>query len=110
MEWYNKIVGRETEKKLLHRYQDSEKSELVALYGRRRVGKTYLVRCTFRDEFDFSYTGMYKASKSIQIRRFSKQLGAKVSPSDWFEAFDMLRDYLLSKNKEKVKVFLDELP
>ena len=84
MEWYNKIVGRETEKKLLHRYQDSEKSELVALYGRRRVGKTYLVRCTFRDEFDFSYTGMYKASKSIQIRRFSKQLGAKVSPSDWF--------------------------
>ena len=54
MEWYNKVVGRETEKKLLHRYQDSEKSELVALYGRRRVGKTYLVRCTFRDEFDFS--------------------------------------------------------
>ena len=110
MEWYNKILGRETEKKLLQRYQDSEKSELVALYGRRRVGKTYLVRCTFRDEFDFSYTGMYKASKSIQIRRFSKQLGAKVSPSDWFEAFDMLRDYLLSKNKEKVTVFLDELP
>ena len=110
MEWYDKIVGREAERKLLQRYQESEKSELVALYGRRRVGKTYLIRCTFRDEFDFSFTGMYETSKSLQLRRFAKQLGVDETPKDWFEAFDLLRDHLIALNKKTVTVFLDELP
>lgn len=110
MEWYEKIVGREAEKKLLQRYQNSDRSELIALYGRRRVGKTYLIRCTFHDEFDFSFTGMYETPKAIQISRFAKQLGLNTTPKDWFEAFDLLRDYLLSIKKEKVTVFLDELP
>ena len=110
MEWYDKIVGREAERKLLQRYQESEKSELVALYGRRRVGKTYLIRCTFRDEFDFSFTGMYETSKTRQLRRFAKQLGVDETPKDWFEAFDLLRDHLIALNKKTVTVFLDELP
>ena len=110
MEWYDKIVGREAERKLLQRYQESEKSELVALYGRRRVGKTYLIRCTFRDEFDFSFTGMYETSKSLQRRRFAKQLGVDEPPKDWFEAFDLLRDHLIALKKKTVTVFLDELP
>ena len=110
MEWYDKIVGREAERKLLQRYQESEKSELVALYGRRRVGKTYLIRCTFRDEFDFSFTGMYETSKTLQLRRFAKQLGVDETPKDWFEAFDLLRDHLIALNKKTVTVFLDELP
>lgn len=110
MEWYDKIVGREAERKLLQRYQESEKSELVALYGRRRVGKTYLIRCTFRDEFDFSFTGMYETSKSLQLRRFAKQLGVDETPKDWFEAFDLLRDHLIAPKKKTVTVFLDELP
>lgn len=110
MEWYDKIVGREAERKLLQRYQESEKSELVAIYGRRRVGKTYLIRCTFRDEFDFSFTGMYETSKSLQLRRFAKQLGVDETPKDWFEAFDLLRDHLIALKKKTVTVFLDELP
>lgn len=110
MEWYDKIVGREAERKLLQRYQESEKSELVALYGRRRVGKTYLIRCTFRDEFDFSFTGMYETSKTLQLRRFAKQLGVDETPKDWFEAFDLLRDHLIALKKKTVTVFLDELP
>lgn len=110
MEWYDKIVGREAERKLLQRYQESEKSELVALYGRRRVGKTYLIRCMFRDEFDFSFTGMYETSKSLQLRRFAKQLGVDETPKDWFEAFDLLRDHLIALKKKTVTVFLDELP
>lgn len=110
MEWYDKIVGREAERKLLQRYQESEKSELVALYGRRRVGKTYLIRCTFRDEFDFSFTGMYETSKSLQLRRFAKQLGVDETPKDWFEAFDLLRDHLIALKKKTLTVFLDELP
>lgn len=110
MEWYDKIVGREAERKLLQRYQESEKSELVALYGRRRVGKTYLIRCTFRDEFDFSFTGMYETSKTLQLCRFAKQLGVDETPKDWFEAFDLLRDHLIALKKKTVTVFLDELP
>ena len=110
MEWYDKIVGREAERKLLQIYQESEKSELVALYGRRRVGKTYLIRCTFRDEFDFSFTGMYETSKTLQLRRFAKQLGVDETPKDWFEAFDLLRDHLIALKKKTVTVFLDELP
>ena len=110
MEWYDKIAGREAERKLLQRYQESEKSELVALYGRRRVGKTYLIRCTFRDEFDFSFTGMYETSKTLQLRRFAKQLGVDETPKDWFEAFDLLRDHLIALKKKTVTVFLDELP
>ncbi len=110
MEWYDKIVGREAERKLLQRYQESEKSELVALYGRRRVGKTYLIRCTFRDEFDFSFTGMYETSKTLQLRHFAKQLGVDETPKDWFEAFDLLRDHLIALKKKTVTVFLDELP
>lgn len=110
MEWYDKIVGREAERKLLQRYQESEKSELVAIYGRRRVGKTYLIRCTFRDEFDFSFTGMYETSKSLQLPRFAKQLGVDETPKDWFEAFDLLRDHLIALKKKTVTVFLDELP
>ena len=110
MEWYDKIVGREAERQLLQRYQESEKSELVALYGRRRVGKTYLIRCTFRDEFDFSFTGMYETSKTLQLRRFAKQLGVDETPKDWFEAFDLLRDHLIALKKKTVTVFLDELP
>ena len=110
MELYDKIVGREAERKLLQRYQESEKSELVALYGRRRVGKTYLIRCTFRDEFDFSFTGMYETSKTLQLRRFAKQLGVDETPKDWFEAFDLLRDHLIALKKKTVTVFLDELP
>ncbi|MGN1190666.1 MAG: ATP-binding protein [Candidatus Ornithospirochaeta sp.] len=110
MEWNEKIIGRYYEKRLLQQYYDSDKSELVALYGRRRVGKTYLIRCTFKDEFDFYFTGIYQGTKKTQLTEFSKILGLKRPPKDWFSAFDLLKEHLLSLNKEKVTVFLDELP
>ena len=108
MQWYEKIVGREYEKELLQSYYNSDKSELVAIYGRRRVGKTYLIKCTFKDTFDFYFSGIYEGSKNLQIKEFSKSLTDK-TPSDWFEAFAILKDYLLSLNKDKVVVFLDEI-
>ena len=109
MQWYEKIVGREYEKELLQSYYNSDKSELVAIYGRRRVGKTYLIKCTFKDTFDFYFSGIYEGSKNLQIKELSKSLTDK-TPSDWFEAFAILKDYLLSLNKDKVVVFLDEIP
>ena len=111
----NQIVGRGYEQKLIKQYYDTPKSELVAVYGRRRVGKTFLVKSVLGQKFDFWFTGMYETSRKVQLQQFGKELskysGAEVSvPKDWFSAFDKLKSYLLALNKDKVVVFLDELP
>ena len=110
-----KLIGRAEEVRLLERYYASDKSEMVAVYGRRRVGKTFLVRETMGDRIDYEYTGMYKTPARIQREQFQKEMGKRTgermeTPKDWFEAFDRLRDYLLSLQKPVVVVFLDELP
>ncbi len=60
MNMANEIIGREEEIKLLEECYQSGKAELVAVYGRRRVGKTYLVKNLFQDRFDFFVTGQYE--------------------------------------------------
>lgn len=110
-----KLIGREKEVRLLNRYFQSDKSELIAVYGRRRVGKTYLIRETLGDFIDFEFTGLYLETAAVQRSLFQKELNMRTSgntqsPEDWFEAFDRLRDYLLSLKKDRVVVFLDELP
>ena len=109
------IIGRTYEQKLIKDYYDSPKSELVAVYGRRRIGKTFLIKKFFNEKFDFWFTGMYDIKKPVLLKQFgmelSKYSGVQVkTPKDWFEAFNSLSEYLLSLNKEKVTVFLDELP
>lgn len=109
------IIGRTFEQKLLKDYYDSTKSELVAVYGRRRIGKTHLIKMFFHEKFDFWFTGIYDAKKTDLLKQFgmelSKRTGKKTkTPKDWFEAFNALSEYLLSLNKEKVTVFIDELP
>ena len=111
----NSIIGREYEQKLLHEYFDSAKSELVAVYGRRRVGKTYLIKKYFDEKFDFWFTGIYDSKKSDLLKQFKMELekysGKKIKAlKDWFEAFNALTEYLSSLKKEKIIVFLDELP
>ena len=110
-----RLIGREREIQLLKRYYQSDRSELIAVYGRRRVGKTFLIRETLGDCIDFEFSGLYMEPGSIQREQFQKELNACTSnnaapPKDWFEAFDRLRTYLLSLKKECVAVFLDELP
>ena len=110
-----KYIGRAEETRLILQYLQTDRSELVALYGRRRVGKTYLIRCILEKKIDFEFTGMYHTSGSIQRIQFQKELTKltgqeKESPRDWFNAFDNLREYLLSLHKEQVVVFLDEIP
>lgn len=109
------IVGRKYEQRLIRDYWNSGKSELIAVYGRRRIGKTYLVKKCFGEKFDFWFTGMYDTPRAVQLLQFRNELrrfsGKDVKPlRTWFDAFNALRDYLLSLKKDKIVVFLDELP
>lgn len=65
-----KIIGREWEQKVLAEAVDSNRPEFVAVYGRRRIGKTYLVRNFFHGEFDFYMTGSFNASMKTNLRIF----------------------------------------
>ena len=56
------------------KYCDSPKAELVAIYGRRRVGKTYLIKQYFDNQFDFYFTGSFETAKNIQLRLFKQEL------------------------------------
>ena len=109
------IVGRKEECRLIEQLCNSKKAEMVAIYGRRRVGKTFLVRRFFDDRFDFYFTGSYEAPKSVQLKLFRTELeryGAKDVPplKDWVEAFEALRNLLSAKKQKRIVIFLDELP
>ena len=115
MDYKTTIIGRRYEQDLIREFYNSPKAELVAVYGRRRVGKTYLIKQCFEGEFDFYFTGSFETPRSTQLTLFKKELerysGKKQNkPKDWYEAFDALRDYLSSLYKERIVVFLDELP
>ena len=66
-----KLIGREAEAAKLKKCLDSQRSEFIAIYGRRRVGKTFLVREVCEDNFAFFVTGMYNASKTDQLTNFA---------------------------------------
>ena len=109
------IIGREYEQSALQGVCEQEEARLVAVYGRRRVGKTYLIKQFFNEKFDFFFTGSFQAPMSAQLALFRDALceySGKTYPipKNWFEAFHQLRDYLSCINKKRVVVFLDELP
>lgn len=111
----NGIIGREQEISTLSRCYESGKPEFVAVYGRRRVGKTFLIRQLFGERFVFSVTGIYHGTKQEQLRNFASALSAAsseyvVTPSNWFDAFDMLRNFLQRQSEGRKVLFFDELP
>lgn len=69
-----KIIGREAEFGKLADYMESGKSEFIALYGRRRVGKTFLIRSFFKDQFDFYATGVIDGSRETEMEAFHNAL------------------------------------
>ena len=114
-----KIISRKEEKKELEYCERSKKSELICVYGRRRVGKTFLVEQTFR-EFAFRAVGLEKGTAKQQLKAFGQRLleygdDEKSAPKDWFEAFSRLDRVLSmdsvrrSPNGKKI-IFLDEFP
>ncbi len=123
------IIGREEEIYQLRQASSSDKPELIAVYGRRRVGKTFLINQTFNGQFDFAHNGLSPAELDdlkkengrktflqLQLTHFHKSLReygwkGKEVPEDWLDAFHMLSMLLKEKKADsKQIIFIDELP
>ena len=109
------MIGREHEVATLKEAAGKSQAQLIAVYGRRRVGKTFLVRETFADDFFFQHTGVLGVPMSGQIAAFRDSLieaGAKDVPelADWREAFNELKRFVKSGGKGKKIIFIDEMP
>ncbi len=110
------IIGRVAEKEILGEILTSKEAELLAVYGRRRVGKTFLIRNAYAKQLAFEFTGIHHASLAEQLDNFTQAVwavaGAGVGrPANWREAFAMLGLYLGPLLKEtKQVIFLDEFP
>lgn len=111
------IIGRQQEIKQLDKILNHKKSDFLVVYGRRRVGKTFLVREYFDYTFDFQLTGLANATTEQQLTNFQVTLQRKTGqpfdkmPQNWFTAFQYLIDYLerITAARKKI-IFLDELP
>jgi len=113
------LIGREQETKILRELLTTNESEFVALYGRRRVGKTFLVEQVYKKEIVFAVTGLNKAEKDMQLENFTNALNERLkntarvptTPKSWLKVFDILKQYLAGiKRSHKKVVFIDELP
>lgn len=112
------IIGRQKELKILNKIYTSSEAEFLVIYGRRRVGKTYLIREYFSSQKCklLHATGLQHGSQKKQLKKFVEAISetfldniALESPKTWEEAFKILHKQIL-KNEEKVVIFLDELP
>lgn len=112
-----KFIGRTTELKLLQSLVNRDRSDFVAVFGRRRVGKTFLIRTAFEGRFSFQLTGLANTSLRQQLVNFNAALARELPrgqelplAKDWFEAFQQLIRYLENLDTPRKIVFLDELP
>ncbi|MFM7516100.1 MAG: AAA family ATPase, partial [Pirellula sp.] len=112
------IIGREVEKVVLDRALSSKDPELVAVYGRRRIGKTFLIREYLKHNIVFEVAGMHEQNTISQLAGFHAALRrafptvASVQPRTWLDAFEILRTCLEQAPKQKHKrvIFFDEFP
>lgn len=109
------IIGRIAEKAELQKILESGKAEFVAIYGRRRVGKTFLIKEYYEDNLVFSVAGLAKGNTRLQIKNFYKTIqrydrSINDSPKDWIDVFDLLIRYVESLGYGRKVVLLDELP
>lgn len=116
-----RIIGRKHEQDVLMQCLKSKRPEFVVVYGRRRVGKTYLIREFFNKQFSFYTTGLTDEKTKGQLHAFNESLNLygnknETLPNDWFDAFKRLKELLESDSvyrdpiNDKRVIFLDELP
>jgi len=116
MKYSASVIGRIKEQEILRGYMESDKSEFIALTGRRRVGKTYLIREVLASDFVFYSTGILEGSGAEQINNFNSEIvnhgGHDLeTANNWNEAFKNLNTLIEKSNKKGKKViFLDEVP
>ena len=108
------FIGREKEQHELLSLLEKEESQFCAVYGRRRVGKTYLIRETFNYHFCFQHTGVAKGTLRQQLTAFRNSLtaaGMKCAiPNSWIDAFELLKEHINNSPAGKKVLFIDELP
>lgn len=112
------FTGRKAEIATLKEALNSNESEMISVIGRRRVGKTYLIRTVYEKDIDFELSGIQNAKGNEQLRNFYQRFReyfpttmVKVPPKDWLDAFFMLSEHLDKKKKQgKLVIFLDEVP
>lgn len=110
------IIGRQKELEILDRLWNSKKAEFLAVYGRRRIGKTFLIYQFFKDKgVYFEITGSHNATKKEQLKNFAREFrdlfGDNSEFQDWGDAFDALHQKIQHLNPDqKFIFFIDELP
>ena len=122
------VIGREEELSTISRLYESERSEFLALYGRRRVGKSFLIEEALDDKFSFKTVGLFlkvdkddpeklESYRQQQLRHFYSSLleyglpeEGTPAPTNWLDALNLLKKLLLSKRARRKVIFIDELP
>lgn len=110
-----KLTGRTDEISILEKALVSDRPELIVIYGRRRVGKTFLVREVFKDNIQLEFSGVHNVSFRDQLMNFHLELsrfnGSENVPFNWFQAFFQLRGYFDTlQTRGKKVLFIDEFP
>jgi AAA+ ATPase superfamily predicted ATPase len=111
-----KIAGRNKEQADFQHLLEIEQSEFVVVYGRRRVGKTFLIKEFFNQKFTFYATGLANGEKQEQLDNFNVSLGHYAGTpypqvTSWLDAFRQLIHLLENTQKRGKKViFIDEMP
>ncbi|MEM0993481.1 MAG: ATP-binding protein [Bacteroidota bacterium] len=115
------LIGRKQELQILNEALQSPVAEMVSVIGRRRVGKTFLIKSAYKNRINFQFTGIQNATNKEQLQNFAYAISVasgaktmKASPSNWVEAFIQLIEFLKAQqneqNEQKQVIFIDELP
>jgi uncharacterized protein len=112
-----KLAGRKDEIEMLETIMKSDSSEFVNMYGRRRIGKAYLLRQVFQPNIIFEASGIHEKEMEQQLENFwfvlleqMPKLKLTSPPTTWLQAFALLKQYILSlKGTKKKVIFLDEI-
>jgi AAA+ ATPase superfamily predicted ATPase len=113
------MIGREGEIAIMEQLLTTDKSEMLAILGRRRIGKTYLIQQVYKDHMVFDFTGTQFGERHLQLQKFALKLTSETdanlpvqTPKTWFDAFEMLKTVTSNRKKKNKKpvIFFDELP